>query len=54
MSHANKRYADSMSEAAKRARADYVKEWRRKNPDKEKAIRTRYWEKKASQQQKET
>ena len=42
---AAKRY--HMTEAAKKARAQYAKEWRRKNPDKQKAITERYWEKKA-------
>lgn len=41
------RAATTMTEAAKRARALYAKEWRRKNPDKQKAITERYWEKKA-------
>ena len=41
-----------MSAKAKRARADYAKEWRQKNPDKQKAINARYWEKKAAQSNK--
>ena len=36
-----------ISEEARRARNAYLREWRRKNPDKAKAIKDRYWEKKA-------
>ncbi len=44
----NKRRAQGMSEAAKDARAAYAREWRRKNPEKQRAIANRYWEKKAA------
>lgn len=44
----NKRRAQGMSEAAKDARAAYAREWRRKNPEKQRAIANRYWEKKAT------
>lgn len=54
MSHANTRYHANLSDAAKRARADYAKEWRKKNPDKQKAINDRYWEKKAQAKDKGT
>ena len=49
MSRINKRYNSSMTDAAKRARAEYAKEWRKKNPDKQREINRRYWEKKAEQ-----
>ncbi len=32
---------------AKEARAKYMREWRRKNPDKTASINQRYWEKRA-------
>ncbi len=37
-----------MTEEAKKARAEYRKEWQRKNKDKVKAYNERYWEKKAA------
>lgn len=40
-------------EAARIARNRYMREWRAKNPDKAKAIRERYWEKKAMQAERE-
>lgn len=49
MSHANTRYHVNLSDAAKRARADYAKEWRKKNPEKQREINRRYWEKKAQE-----
>lgn len=36
-----------MTEAAKEARRQYAREWAKKNPEKIKAAKTRYWEKKA-------
>lgn len=40
-------YTESLAELAKReARRQYQREWRRNNPDKVKAQRNRYWEKK--------
>jgi len=36
-----------MSEEAKRAAAAYAREWRRKNPEKCRQTKERYWEKKA-------
>lgn len=53
MSHANTRYHANLSDSAKRARAEYAREWRRNNPDKQKAITARYWEKKADSKKKE-
>lgn len=40
-----------MTEEAKEARRAYIREWRKKNPDKLKAAQDRYWEKKAAQAQ---
>lgn len=37
----------AMSERARNARNAYMREWRRKNKDKVKAVRERHWEKKA-------
>lgn len=36
-----------MTEEAKKAKNEYMKQWRKKNPDKVKANTARYWEKKA-------
>lgn len=36
-----------MSEAAKRARREYKREWNRRNKDKVKAAQIKYWERKA-------
>lgn len=36
------------SESAKKAQAKYLREWRKKNADKMKEYRRRYWEKKAA------
>lgn len=36
-----------MTEAAKEARRQYARKWAKKNPEKIKAAKTRYWEKKA-------
>lgn len=38
----------SLTDEGKKARAEYQREWRRKNPDKVKASFKRYWEKKAN------
>ena len=38
-----------LSEAAKQARNDYQREYRRKHPEKLKQYMARYWEKKAEQ-----
>jgi acyl-CoA reductase-like NAD-dependent aldehyde dehydrogenase len=38
-----------MTPEAKRAAAKYAAEWRRMNPEKVKAIREKYWQKKAAQ-----
>lgn len=39
-----------MTDEAKRARAAYIKEWRAKNPNKDKEYKARYWEKIAKRQ----
>jgi hypothetical protein len=38
-----------MTEAAKQAKRDYARKWRKKNKDKIKAAQERYWNKKAMQ-----
>ena len=38
-----------MTPEAKRAAAKYAAEWRKMNPEKVKAIREKYWQKKAAQ-----
>lgn len=38
-----------MNEEARKAAARYARSWRRKNPEKVKATRERYWQKKAAQ-----
>jgi len=40
----------AMSEAAKEAKRRYEKEWRKKNPEKQRARQERYWKKKAKEQ----
>lgn len=36
-----------MSDKAREAQREYLREWRKKNPDKVKAQSRRYWERKA-------
>lgn len=38
-----------MTEAAKQAKRDYARKWRKKNKEKVKAAQERYWNKKAVQ-----
>ena len=38
-----------ISEKAKEAQREYLREWRRKNPDKVREQNRRYWERKAQQ-----
>lgn len=46
---------DSISKEAKQTRAEYYREWRKKNPGKTKEYAERYWDKKQKkEQQKET
>ncbi len=40
-----------MTDAAREAQRAYMREWRRKNPDRVKEKNKRYWEKKAQQLQ---
>ncbi len=40
----------SLSEAAKKERARYMREWRRRNKEKIKQMNEQYWEKKAQKQ----
>ena len=40
-------------EAARISRNNYMREWRAKNPDKVKASRDRYWERRAEREAKE-
>ena len=42
-----------MTEEAKQAKREYEKRWRERNPEKIKAIRRRYWEKKAARAKQE-
>lgn len=42
---------EAMTNAAREAQRAYMREWRRKNPDRVKAKNKRYWEKKAQQMQ---
>lgn len=43
----------ALSPEAKRARAAYMREWRRRNPEKEKIYQERKWERKAARIQEE-
>lgn len=38
-----------MNEAAKKARREYQRQWNKKNPEKLKQYREKYWSKKAAQ-----
>lgn len=38
-----------MTEAAKKARREYIRKWRRDHPEKVRETNRRYWEKKAAQ-----
>lgn len=44
----------TMSEAAKQARRNYLREWRKKNADKVKRQQISYWERKAAESKPET
>ncbi len=41
--------SEKVGDAAKMAQREYARQWRRKNPEKVRAINRRYWEKKAAQ-----
>lgn len=40
---------ETMSAEARKAYNAYLREWRKKNPEKAAAIKARYWEKKAKE-----
>jgi len=40
-----------MTEQAKEARRKYYREWRKKNPGKDREYHKRYWDKKAQEQE---
>ena len=40
-----------LTDAAKKAQREYMREWRKKNPEKVRRIKERYWEKKGKQMQ---
>ena len=40
-----------MSEAARKAQAEYMRKYRKQNPDRIREINRRYWEKRAKKQQ---
>ena len=42
-------YRKNQTEEQKERRREYAREWAKKNPDKIKAARVRYWNKKAAQ-----
>ena len=42
-----------LSEEARKARNEYYREWRKKNPEKVKQAQERYWKKKAKEMQAE-
>jgi len=42
-----------MNEKARQARNQYMREWRRKNPEKVKANKARYWERRAAKMEAE-
>ena len=37
-----------MDDEARKAQREYMREWRRKNPEKVRAINKRYWERRAA------
>lgn len=37
-----------MTDEAKKARSEYMKKWRKRNPEKEREYKARYWERKAT------
>ena len=39
----------ALSEAARKAKAAYLREWKRRNPDKQRQYVETYWERKAAQ-----
>ncbi len=45
--------SDKMDTAVREARSAYLREWRKKNPNKTKEYANRYWEKRAMLEQKQ-
>lgn len=45
----NESASKGMTEAAKRQRAEYYRNWRKKNPTKSTEYQKRYWERKSQQ-----
>ena len=43
---------ENLTEAVREAKRQYMREWRKKNPERVKANNRRYWERKAQQMQK--
>lgn len=44
----NERSKGKLDEQARRAQREYLREWRRRNPDRVKEANRRYWEKRAA------
>jgi len=44
-----KNYRSGLTEEQKEARREYGREWRRKNPDKVRAARVRYWNRRGAE-----
>ena len=45
---------ENYSDAAKKSRAKYMREYRRKNPDKVKKMNYKYWERRAEREAKQS
>ena len=43
----------SMTQEAREERAAYMREWRKKNPEKQRVNQQRYWERKAAEKRRE-
>ena len=54
MSRVQTRNDDERKQAARRAKAEYEREWRKRNPGKQAEYSLRYWMRKAEQAQAET
>lgn len=50
MGRVNKNAGFGITEAAREARRQYQRDWRKNNPEKVAAIQARYWEKKAKEE----
>ena len=49
----NVRNEQDILQEVRKAQAAYMREWRRKNPERQKAIMVRYWAKRLAQMQQE-